>query len=213
MAAAAQPSVAEALREAILRGDYAPGQRLVEAELTATFGASRPAIREALRLLSGDGLIDLELHRTAQVRQLTSAQAAEIADLREVVESYVARRAAQRAKADDIAGLRQNIEDMRQAIADFDVENYSRLNEELHERIAKIAAQSEADAVLRRLSIQLTRFNRKLSLHPGRPIETLTEHEKIVKAIASHDPDRAEAAMRMHLAEMAGEIRALNSGQ
>jgi DNA-binding GntR family transcriptional regulator len=102
---------------------------------------------------------------------------------------------------------------MRQAMSEFDVENYSRLNEELHVRIARIADQSEADAVLRRLNTQLTRFNRRLSLHPGRPNETLAEHEKIVKAIAAHDPDRAEAAMRMHLAEMAGEIRALNSGQ
>lgn len=197
---------------AILRGDYAPGQRLVEAELCAVFGASRATVREALRLLAGDGLIELEMHRTARVRRLSVAEAIEIAEVRVVVESFIARRAAERITRRQAAELIDIAAGMRQGVESFDRMAYSELNELLHRRIAEIAANDAASAVVRRLRTQLTSFNMRLSLFPGRPLATLVEHERLVEAIAAADPDQAEEAMRHHVGEMMEAIRSLETG-
>lgn len=142
--------VADAIRAALVRGDYAPGQRLVEADLCATYEASRATVREALRQLVSDGLVEIEPHKAARVRLVTLDEAIELAEVRMAVESLIAARAAERITPDGASELRRLGAEMRAALSSFDPLGYSALNEQLHVTIGRIAAHATATAVLER---------------------------------------------------------------
>lgn len=202
-------SLSDVLRSAVLRGEYAPGQRLVESELCVTLGAGRAGVREALRLLAGDGLIELEPHRGARVRQISLGQAIEMAEVRIAVEGLLARRAAQNITPELASELRDIVRRTRDAIEAFDPLGYSELNERLHRRISEIAAHEAAATVVNRLRLQLVTFQVRLSMQPGRALATLIEHEHLADAIVSGDPDAAEASMRHHLEDAVTALRLL----
>ncbi|HEY9456839.1 MAG TPA: GntR family transcriptional regulator, partial [Gaiella sp.] len=90
------PSSYDALRAAIVSGDIAPDARLVEADVSATFGMSRGAVRTALIRLEQDGLVVREPHRGARVRKVSNEEAVEILQARAVLEGLAARQAAER---------------------------------------------------------------------------------------------------------------------
>jgi DNA-binding GntR family transcriptional regulator len=199
--------VAAAIRAALVRGDYAPGQRLVEAELCSTYDASRATVREALRQLASDGLVELEPHKAARVRLVTLDEAIELAEVRLAVESLIAAKAAERITPEGAAELRRLGQEMRSAVTAFDPLGYSALNEQLHVTIERIAGHGTATSVLERLRLQLVRYQMRLSLLPGRPGATLADHELIIDAIAAGDAVAAEMTMRAHLAEVVNALR------
>lgn len=203
--------VADAIRDALVRGEFAPGQRLVESEVGARYGVGRAVVREALRLLASDGLVDIEPHRAARVRLVSLHEAIEIAEVRVAVEGMVAGRAAERVTSGQAEELRDIGRRMREAVQAFDPLGYSALNERLHVRITEIADHDVAAAIIERLRLQLIRFNMRLSLQPGRPLTTLIDHEKVIEAIAAGDSTAAETAMREHLQEVVTTLRATES--
>src|SRR4051794_19531937 len=104
--------VADALRDAIVRGDFQDGEELNQVALAKHFGVSRVPVREALRQLQAEGLISAKAHMRAVVTALTTERIAEVLDLRILVESYLLRRAAGRLTPSDLAGLRQLCDQM-----------------------------------------------------------------------------------------------------
>jgi DNA-binding GntR family transcriptional regulator len=98
--------VTNAIREAIVRGDYAPNQRLIEADLSTAFGASRGAVRAALFELASDGLIDRLPNRGSRVRAVTLDEAVEILEVRIGLEGLCAAKAAERITDKQIKELR-----------------------------------------------------------------------------------------------------------
>lgn len=167
-------------------------------------------VREALRLLDGDGLVEVQAHRAARVRTMSVRQAIQVAEVRVAVEGLLAREAAVHAGPEEVAELRDISRQMQEAVDAFDPLGYSALNERLHERIAEIADHEAAISISNRLRLQLIRFNMRLSLQPGRPLATLRDHEKVIDAIAAGDAVAAEAAMREHLAEVVTTLRELD---
>ena len=127
--------VAESLREAILRGDYIAGQRLVEADLCEHFGTTRFIIRTALQSLAAQGLVEVRRNRGARVRTVSIEEAIEITEVRRALEGLCAARAAQRATRDDRADLRQIVRDMKAAWKNGELLQYSELNAKLHATI------------------------------------------------------------------------------
>jgi DNA-binding GntR family transcriptional regulator len=204
----APQQVADAIRDALVRGEFAPGQRLVESDVGARYGVGRAVVREALRLLASDGLVTIEPRRAARVRLVSLPEAIEIAEVRVAVESMVAGRAAERVTPEQAEELRSIGSRMREAVQAFDPLGYSELNELLHVRISEIAGHEAAAAIIERLRLQLVRFNMRLSLQPGRPLATLIDHEKVIDAIARGDSEGAAAAMGEHLHEVVVSLRA-----
>src|SRR5689334_7203755 len=90
----------DVLRNGIMRGEFAPNQRLVEADLIRKFGVSRGPVREALSRLAADGLVIMEPHRSAVVRPLTRESLASAFQLRELIEGLAARLAAEGVRRD-----------------------------------------------------------------------------------------------------------------
>jgi DNA-binding GntR family transcriptional regulator len=192
----------DALRTAILDGDYLPGERLVEASLCERFGASRFTIRAALADLAGEGLVEVRRNKGANVRKISFDEAVEITEVRMVLEGLVAARAAmlvteeQASELDEIALL------MRRAVAAGEFRRYSELNQRLHRLIQTIAQHRTADSLIEMLRAQLVRHQYTLSLLPGRPAASLPQHERIIEAIRSRSPEAAEQAMREHIASV-----------
>jgi DNA-binding GntR family transcriptional regulator len=201
--------VAEAVRTAILQGQYAPGQRLVETDLCDRFGTSRFIARAALQDLSAQGLVEFQRNRGARVREISLAEAIEITEVRKLLEGLEAARAAERITAGEAALLRVIVQDMRAAVAGAELMRYSELNASLHGAIRDIAAHETSARLLRQLRDQTVRHRFSLSLVPGRPAVSLPQHEAIVTAVIARDPAAAERAMHNHLQSVIEALRAL----
>ena len=204
-----KPAVTEALRAAILNGEYAPKQRLVEIDLCERFSTSRFILRAALQELSAQGLVEFQRNRGARVREVSLEEAIEITEVRILLEGHLAARAAERASRTDVAMLRGLVKDMRTAVGKSELLAYSDLNARLHASIRDIAAHETASRLLRQLRDQTVRHQFTLSLVPGRPAVSLPQHEAIVIAVTARDPVAAEHAMHDHLQSVIWALQAL----
>ena len=202
------PSGYELLRDAITSGALQPSQRLVEAELSETFGLSRAAVRTALVRLEQDGLVSHERHRGAKVRLVTEREAVEIVEARAALESLAVRSAALNATKDDVAELRGLLREMRSLLKAGDLLRVSDVNARLHRRLLEISQNETAIRLTSTLNSQLVRFQFRTILTPGRGPQSLAEHTAVVDAVAARDPDAAERAMRTHLLHVVETVRA-----
>jgi DNA-binding GntR family transcriptional regulator len=187
------------LRAAITRGQLMPNERLIEADLAASYGVNRAHIRTALAMLDQEGLVVRERNRGARVRAISDAEAIEIAETRLAIETMVVRQAATRAADADQKALRTIEADLRRAVKDADDLGYSRANAALHREIQRIAGNGTASRILSTLRSHLVRLQYRVILLPGRAQSSLAEHRAIVDAICAGDADAAEKAMRRHL--------------
>jgi DNA-binding GntR family transcriptional regulator len=206
----AKQTVSAALRAAILAGEYAPNQRLVEIDLCERFGTSRFILRSALQDLAAQGLVEFQRNRGARVREVSLAEAIEITEVRILLEGMLAARAAERVTKSGTAMLRTLIRDMRTAVAKSELLTYSELNAGLHVAVRDIAAHETASRLLRQLRDQTVRHQFSLALVPGRPAASLPQHEAIVAAITAREPEEAERAMHSHLQSVIEAFRALS---
>ena len=196
------------LRQAILSGDLAPGQRLVEEELAGTLGVTRQSLRAALLDLTAEGLVERIPNRGARVRVVTTDEAVAITECRMALEALCAAKAAERVTDDEAAQLRELAENLKRAVADGNPLKYSELNRELHRRVGVISGQAVAVGLLERLHAQLVRHQFQLALRPGRPEVSLPEHLAIADAVAARRPADAERAVRTHLASVIAALQA-----
>lgn len=195
------------LRDAIVSGRFLPNERLVETDLAAAFGANRANIRMALAMLDQEGLVVRERHRGARVRLVSDAEAIEIAEMRLVLESVLARQAAERATLADQSVLGEIVAEMLTQVEAKDFAGFSQNNARLHREIQRIAGNATAARLLQTLKSQIVRMQYRVVLYPGRPYESLAEHVTIVEAICAGDGNAAEAAMRAHLTSFIRVLR------
>jgi DNA-binding GntR family transcriptional regulator len=187
-----------ALRAAIADGDLLPGARLVEADLVAMLGVSRGNVRLAIEALDAEGLVERIPNRGARVRVISPDEAVAITEARMALEALLARKAAERITTAEAERLRGHLDTLRSALGAGDLLKYSALIQRLHEQVRDIAAQPVAAGLVDRLQAQLVRHQFQLSLRPGRAKVSLGELTALVEAVATRDPDRAEAAVVTH---------------
>lgn len=202
-------SLLDKLRMAIFHGELTPGQRLVETDLAARYDTSRGAVREALVLLTNEGLVSRERNRGAWVRPVSLAEAIEITEVRAVVEGLCAAKAAAAAGRQDHRELRAIGKTMTEAVKKGDIVSYNRTSQQVHTRVRQLAGQATAAGILERLRYQSVRYQFSVALLPGRPAQGLREHLAIIDAVTSGDPDVAERTMREHLLSVIGALRQL----
>lgn len=206
----ARPDLTQQIRAAILGGEFAPHQRLIEADISERFDATRAAVRTALLNLAGEGLVERLPNRGARVRAITVGEAVEIVEVRIGLESLVARKAAERRTEEDAEQLRMLRERIRSAVAGGDLVEYARLNQEMDRRIRDISGHETARQLLERLRAQSARHQFRLAFHPGRAAESAPEHVAIIDAVLARDADAAEAATRAHLEGIVSVLRSLD---
>ncbi|MFE7171722.1 GntR family transcriptional regulator [Streptomyces sp. NPDC057616] len=195
------------LRQAILHGEMAPAQRLVENELAEQFGVTRASIRAALIDLEAQGLVERIRNRGSRVRVVTVEEAVAITECRMVLEGLCAAKAATLASDEQLAELTELGTAMTKAVADGEPVTYSELNQELHTKVREFSGQRTAVDLLERLNAQLVRHRFQLALRPGRPQHSLNEHLAMIEAIGTRDPQAAETAVRAHLTSVIEALR------
>lgn len=185
------------IRDAIRQGVLRPGARLVELELAAALEMSRTPIREALRRLESDRLVDDAPRRGLVVPTATPDLLIEIFEIREVLEGLAARRAAQRMGEAEIGALRELVERMERAAATDDLDALARASHQFH-RLLRTGAQHSRLPTMLALLMDSTRTLDAHQLAPERVGGAVAEHRAIYEAIAARDPKAAEQVTREH---------------
>ena len=204
------PTVAEvtsAIREAIISGEFAPNQRLIEADLSASFGASRAAIRTALLELATVGLVDRMPNRGSRVRAVSLEEAVEILEVRIGLEELCAAKAALHVTDVEIRELRLSRAALVATVESGDLIGYSRLNQELDQRIREISRHATAVGIIERLRAQSVHHQFRLAFQPGRAAVSGPEHVAIIDAVIARDPEAAAEATRTHLMGVIDALR------
>jgi DNA-binding GntR family transcriptional regulator len=201
------------LREAIVRGELAPNQRLVEADMSAEFRMPRAAVRTALVRLEHEGLVERKPHRGARVRLVPESEAVEILEARAALEGLAARQAAANVTPAGARELRDILERQKAALDRQDLLGASDVNAELHAKIVELSSHATAQRLIRALNSQMVRFQFRTILIPGRSGQSIEEHHAIVEALISGKGDQAERAMRRHLNRVAQALHAAQLDQ
>lgn len=189
--------VLHALRAAIVDGDYPPGQRLTEDRLAADFGVSRNPVREALRVVEAEGFVVVLPRRGAVVASPTQETIADMFAVRARLEPLAARQAAERATEAELAELREMLESARIATEARDFPRISELNSALHLRVIEISGNRWLASLATPLYFHV-QWVFRLGVAERAP-HSWIEHIALVDALASGDPDAAEAAASAHV--------------
>jgi DNA-binding GntR family transcriptional regulator len=199
--------VLEELREAIIDGRIAQGEALREVSLAGAFGTGRSAVREAIRQLVQEGLVEYELHRGAFVRVMSLADRLDVYVAREAIEAGVARRVVEASPPPDLSALRAALDNLRGR-----AEGHDRVTEDLigadirfHEELVKLAGSARLRRVHETLAAETRMLLRHHPVYPWS--DYVTDHERIFDAIERRDlraPDIVVEHLRLS-AQLIGE--------
>jgi DNA-binding GntR family transcriptional regulator len=134
--------VLDVLRDAIVSGEFKPGQSLVEMDIAAQLGISRAPLREALQILSHEGLVEVTPYRGTVVRTLTRTDIEELYSLRCVLETFALRRVIARNNPQDVALLRARFEDMLAAAQAGDLKQVNNIDRQFHDTLIELSHHS-----------------------------------------------------------------------
>lgn len=179
------PSYAQ-LHQSIVRGELSPNERLVEMELAQKFGVGRAAVRAAVARLEQEGLVERKPNRGARVRAVSEAEAAEMLEVRAVLEGLAARHAARNATDQDVATLQAIHAQMEAWLEQGDLLGISDLNAQWHDKILSIANHQTVTTLIQRLRAQHVRFKYRALFVPGRAQHALEEHQTILTALGKN---------------------------
>lgn len=203
--------VAERLRSMVFERELAPGVLIDEVELAARWQISRTPLREALKVLAAEGLVELEPRRGSRVVALTDADADALFPVMALLEGRCAVEVTLRASDADVAELRRLHETLERHAAAQDIDAYYRANHVFHSRLQALAANRWLD----RVTGDLRRFARLLRgrqlMLPGRIGRSIAEHRELIEAIERRDAERAGNAMHAHLMSQLDALRALRA--
>jgi len=191
--------VAARLRSMVFERQLAPGQWIDEKALAEAWSVSRTPLREALKVLAAEGLVELVPQRGCRVIELSDEDADDLFPVMALLEGRCAHEAAAKASDADIAELQRLHAELERHATAQDVDGYYRANHVFHSRVQALAANRWLD----RSTGDLRKFlrllrGRQLNL-PGRIDRSIAEHRELIDAFARRDAARAERAMHDHL--------------
>jgi DNA-binding GntR family transcriptional regulator len=197
------------LERLILDGELELGARVNELALALRLGVSRGPVREACRSLVQAGLLESRANRGFFVRKLAQKDVVDLYDVRAALMRLAGALIAQRASARHIARLQAMVGAMDAACAQSDVEAFQRLNAEFHGALVEIAGNRRLLDIHQGLAKELQLYRRRGLMSVRAMKASSREHRAIVEAIASHDAERAAAAMENHILQ--GKSRFLDA--
>jgi len=191
--------VAERIREMIRRGDMVSGQKVDEKRLCESLGVSRTPVRESLRILHSEGLIDLIPHKGAYI---STPKIEEITDMFEVMgmlEGMCARLATERMSARDLKKIRSLHKELERHYANQDRERYLEDNHILHVLIQELSGNKALQDVLNGLRQKILLYRHRQLYQKNRFDQSIREHREILAAFESGDARLAEISLKRHL--------------
>jgi len=196
-------SVFASIRDAIIKGELAPGSKINEPQLSKQYGISRGPLREAIRRLEGCKLVQVRPNIGANVVSLNLTQAIEIYEIRESLEGLACRLAASRMETADCHNLRSLLQKHEAGIKSENGRLYYQKEGDLdfHYQIVQLSGNRQLSRLLCGELYHLLRLYRcQTSSQPSRPVQAFKEHHQIVDALENNDGELAELLMRRHIA-------------
>jgi DNA-binding GntR family transcriptional regulator len=187
-------NLAAFLRDEIVSGRLAPGEKIVEMRWAKKLGMSQTSVREALNILSAEGFVQKGSGRTAQVTQLSDEDIVHSYELRAVLEGYMARVVAE--KKPDLAPLEQALEDMRSAIQCHNLKAFYERDLNFHVLMAEMTGNRMLVQAIKRIILPLFAFVvirvQETRNNEEQWMRSLDQHKRIIDALRTHDPVFAE---------------------
>ena len=205
--------VVDQLREMIVHGELEPGTKIVETELSKFLGISRTPLREALKILALDGLVEILPHKGARVKPFSVEEIDYLFDVIAVLEGLAAEQAAKFITHKQMSDLEHLHETMRGHYLNRDRDSYFEINTEIHEALINGAANPILSELHSRLMLRARRGRYMAILEQERWEEAMTEHDELMAALRRKDSVSAGAVWRKHLIHTGNTVsKVLNAG-
>ena len=188
------------LRDAILTGKLVPGERLMETQLAEKLGVSRTPVREALRMLELENLVELVPRKGAQVLDMSEKDIVNILEVRSALEGLATSVACKKMSKEDLQQLKNMEVDFEKAVAENDVEHFVDIDEDFHDLIFAATENDKLINIFRNLRIQLYRYRMAQAKNNETSMSTIVAHHRsIIRAIENHDAEEGASIAQGHI--------------
>ncbi len=187
------------LRDAILTGKLVPGERLMENQLADKLGVSRTPVREALRMLELENLVELVPRKGAQVLDMSEKDIVNILEVRSALEGLATSLACKKMSKEDLQQLKNMEADFERAVADNDVERFVDIDEDFHDLIFASTENDKLIQIFKNLRIQLYRYRMAQAKNDASMPTIVAHHRSIIRAIENHDAEEGASVAQGHI--------------
>ncbi|MEO6743810.1 MAG: GntR family transcriptional regulator [Caldimonas sp.] len=199
--------IAASLRETIVSGELGPGTRLVEHDVAKRLGVSRVPMREAFRVLAGEGLVTIHPNRGAMVSEVSETELVELFTVRALIEGHAAARLAAQPEPEVLERLDLMVADMKSAVRRRRFELYYSQAAEFHDALVRARGGQVLWQMYEQIRRLLRRYQAVMAGLPESPRRSILEHEQILAAIRSGDEALAERSARAHVDALVDRYR------
>lgn len=187
------------LRQAILRGELSPGERLLEIHLANKLGVSRTPIREAIRKLELEGLVIMIPRKGAVVAEITEKSLRDVLEVRRALEALAVRLACEKIQPEEIEELKESAKEFEKALKTKEVTVFAEADVRFHDIIYRTTDNQRLIQLLYNLREQMYRYRVEyLKREESHPV-LLAEHQYIIEMIEKRDAESAEEAICAHI--------------
>ena len=197
------------LRDAILRGDLEPGERLMELHLANKLGVSRTPVREAIHMLEHEGLVVMAPRRGAQVAEMTEKDLQDVLEVRDALDALAISAAARNMTEEKITALQQAMERFERAVRQGKTREIAEADEDFHNVIYEAAGNPRLSAIVQNLKEQMYRYRFGYIKDIADYQKLTEEHRNILEGLRRQDTDYAREAMHEHLKNQVNGVRAI----
>lgn len=187
------------LRNAILKGELEPGERLMEIKLAEKLGVSRTPIREAIRKLELEGLVVMTPRKSAEVARITEEDLTDVLEVRRVLEELAIDLSCQNITDDIIAELEDNLVRFKAAVKKNDITEIATMDVEFHETIYKSTGNKRLIQILNNLREQMYRYRLEYIKDKQTRDNLVIEHRGIIDALKNRDNINGKKAILNHI--------------
>lgn len=195
------------LREAILKGELKPGERLMELQLASKLGVSRTPIREAIRMLEQEGLAVTIPRKGAEVAKMTEKDMEDVLQVRDALDELAASIACEQITAEELEELRRTMREFEESTKTGDVKRIAEVDVKFHDIIYKATRNPKLENILNNLREQMYRY-RVEYLKDEKNFPTLIkEHSEIVDGLTQKNKEQVITAMHKHVENQANAVK------
>lgn len=192
-------SIAQDLKESIIKGELKPGQRLRIEDVTARYGVSNTPVREAFRSLASQGFVESIPRTKVIVKEITLKEIENIYAIHTVLEGLAAKLTAQNCDEKELRRLEDIYRHMEKYIQDGDIAKYMQADKEFHRLFIRCSENDILVTMAENLSSRIARFRFMTLRFPKRAKESLNEHKKILNTFKNRKPNAAEKEVKSHI--------------
>lgn len=195
------------LREAILKGNLKPGERLMELQLASKLGVSRTPIREAIRMLEQEGLAVTTPRKGAEVAKMTLKDMEDVLEIRDALDELAVRIACQKITDEQLKQLEDVKELFEKNTQTNNVKNIAEADVSFHDVIYEATGNPKLVTLLNNLREQVYRYRVEYIKDPKNYPTLIAEHEAILDSLKNRDVKNAVEAMHVHVANQAEAVK------